>query len=203
MKLLTFAVSAMLLAFAAPANAAPPVVNQAAPDFTATDLNGTTVTLSELKGKTVVLEWTNPECPFVVKQYDSKVMQGLQEKAAADGVVWIAINSSAEGKEGYHTADETKTFDAGQGAKYAHKILDTDGKIGKLYDAKTTPHMFVINAEGNLVYQGAIDDNSSPRVSDAATAKNYVAQALAELKDGKTVTEQTTQPYGCGVKYAD
>ena len=200
MKYLTLALTAFALFTAAPAQAAPEI-GKPAPDFTATDLDGKAVKLSDFKGKTVVLEWTNPQCPFVVKHYETKNMQKLQEQAAADGVVWIAINSSAKGKEGNVTAEEAKKFDAEAGAKYAHKILDADGTIGHLYDAKTTPTMFVIDKAGNLAYAGAIDSDNSPRASSVATATNYVTAALADLKAGVPVKTPVTQSYGCGVKY--
>ncbi len=200
MKRMILAALALIAIGAQPALAAPEV-GKPAPDFTAKDINGKDVKLSALKGKTVVLEWTNHQCPFVVKQYDTKNMQTLQEKATKDGVVWISIVSSAKGKEGYVTADEAKKNDAESGAKYTHKILDESGEIGKLYDAKTTPHMFVVNAEGNVVYMGAIDSNPSPRLSAVEGATNYVAAALDALKAGKPVEPSSTQPYGCGVKY--
>lgn len=198
-KMMTLAAAVLALFAATPALAAP-AIGQPAPDFTATDINGAEVKLSDLKGKNVVLEWTNPQCPFVVKQYDNKQMQTAQEQAVADGAVWISINSSAAGKEGSLSVEETKKIDAETGAKYSHKIIDADGTIGRLYDAKTTPHVFVIDATGNLVYMGAIDDDSSPRMS-AKPTKNYVTAALADLKAGKPVETATTQPYGCGVKY--
>lgn len=200
MKRMILAALAVLVMGATPALAAPEV-GKPAPDFTATDINGASVTLSALKGKTVVLEWTNHQCPFVVKQYDTKAMQTLQEKATKDGVVWISIVSSAKGKEGHVTAEEAKKIATESGAKFTHKILDESGVIGKLYDAKTTPHMFVVNAEGNVAYMGAIDSDPSPRLSSVAGATNYVAAALEALKAGKAVEPASTQPYGCGVKY--
>jgi peroxiredoxin len=180
---------------------AAPEIGQPAPAFTATDTNGKSVALADLKGKTVVLEWTNHECPFVVKHYGSGNMQALQAEATKDGVVWVSINSSAKGKEGNTTAEEANKIIADQKALPTHKILDESGEIGKLYDAKTTPDMFVINKEGVLVYKGAIDDKSGFDPEEVKTAKNYVRAALADLKADKPVEVSSTKPYGCGVKY--
>ncbi|MCE7887507.1 MAG: thioredoxin family protein [Alphaproteobacteria bacterium PRO2] len=191
-----------ILAFAAPAIAAP-TVGQPAPDFSATDVNGKAVKLSDLKGKIVVLEWTNNECPYVKKHYGSGNMQKTQKEAAAKGVEWITVNSSAPGRQGHVSAEEAKKIMTDAGGAPSAEILDEDGKIGKAYDAKTTPHMFVIDKEGTLVYAGAIDDNPSPKPEDAAAAKNYVLAALSDIEAGKPVETPTSQPYGCAVKYAD
>jgi peroxiredoxin len=180
---------------------AAPEIGQPAPAFTATDTNGKTVSLSDFKGKTVVLEWTNHECPFVVKHYKSGNMQALQAEAAKDDVVWISVVSSAKDKEGNVTAEEANKIIADQKAVPAHKILDETGTIGKLYDAKTTPHMFVIDKNGVLAYAGAIDDKSGFDPEEVKTAKNYVRAALADLKAEKPVEVSSTKPYGCGVKY--
>lgn len=180
---------------------AAPEVGKPAPEFTGTDSNGVSHKLSDFKGKTVVLEWTNPECPYVVKHYDSKNMQNLQKEYTGKDVVWLTINSSAIGKQGAQSAEEANTYLADKGSYATARLLDPTGEIGKLYDAKTTPHMFVINKEGTLVYQGAIDDNDSAKPEDAATAKNYVKAALDSLSDGKPVEMAQTKPYGCGVKY--
>lgn len=185
---------------AMPAQAAP-VVGQPAPDFTGTDTNGKTHKLSDLKGKTVVLEWTNPGCPFVVKHYDSGNMQKLQADAAAKDVVWLSINSGAEGKEGHQTAEAGNAYIAEKNGKAAALIIDSSGEIGKLYDAKTTPHMFVINKEGVLVYDGAIDSDDSFKPETIAGATNYVSAALAALEGGTAVEPSKTKPYGCSVKY--
>ena len=176
-------------------------IGKPAPDFTGKDSNGKEHTLSDYKGKTVVLEWTNPECPFVMKHYDSKNMQGLQEKYTGKDVVWLTINSSAAEKQGNQSAEQANAYIAEKGAKATARILDPEGVIGKAYDAKVTPHMFVINKEGTLVYQGAIDDNDSSKAEDAATAKNYVAAALDTTLEGKAVETAQSKPYGCGVKY--
>ena len=176
-------------------------VGQPAPDFSATDIAGKSVKLADLKGKTVVLEWTNAKCPFVVKHYDSHNMQKLQDKYTAAGVVWITVNSSAEGKEGYVNAVDAQQILDEKSSKPSHYVIDASGAIGRLYDARTTPHMFVINKEGTLVYAGAIDSNDSfkPETIDGAT--NYVAAALDSLAAGQPVEVASTKAYGCGVKY--
>ena len=178
-------------------------VGKPAPDFTSTDaLSGKPVALSELKGKTVVLEWNNPQCPFVKKFYSVGAMQALQGKATKDGVVWIAVNSSAEGKEGFmKDASEAKAFVADKKAQPSHYLLDPKGTIGHAYGAKTTPHMFVIDGAGTLVYEGAIDSKSTADTADIATATNYVTEALASLKAGTPIKTTSTRPYGCFVKY--
>lgn len=177
----------------------------AAPDFKAVDsISGKEFSLSDYKGKTVVLEWVNFGCPFVKKHYGSSNMQNLQKQAAKDGVIWISVNSAAEGKQGYIATDETVRKELkDHNAVPARFVRDTSGSIGKAYGAKTTPHMFIVDAEGTLVYQGAIDDKASVDIADVAKAINYVNTALVELKAGKKVHTATTTPYGCGVKYAD
>jgi len=180
---------------------AAPEVGKPAPEFMANDVDGNHVMLSSLKGKTVVLEWTNPDCPFVHKHYDSGNMQKVQKQATADGVVWVAIDSSAKGKEGNYPAPELKKIYTDKKSNFSHLLIDEAGEIGKLYGAKTTPHMFVINKDGILSYAGAIDDKSGTDKEEVKTAKNYVLEALAELKAGKPVTTSITNPYGCGVKY--
>lgn len=172
-----------------------------APDFKTTDIAGKEQSLSKYKGKTVVLEWNNPECPFVRKQYDTKNMQKLQHEATAQGVVWLTVNSGAEGKQGSMTPAQAKEKLADDGAHPTAYILDSKGTIGKLYGAKTTPHMFVVDKAGNLAYQGAIDDDSTADHEAVKTAKNYVRAALASLKAGKPVEVAETKAYGCSVKY--
>jgi peroxiredoxin len=179
-----------------------PEVGKPAPDFTRTDTNGQEVNLSALKGKTVVLEWTNHLCPFVKKHYGSGNMQKLQEEAAANGVVWISVISSAHGMEGNITPEEANKITLEQNAHPAHKILDEPGTLGRLYDAKTTPHVFVIDKDGTLVYAGAIDNDDSVRPVNNPDTKNYVREALNALKDGKPIETPSTKPYGCSVKYA-
>lgn len=176
-------------------------IGKPAPEFTATDTNGKTHKLSDFKGKNVVLEWTNPECPFVIKHYDVGNMQKLQEKYTAEGVIWLSINSSAAGKEGNMTAEESNKYIAEQKSKETARIIDADGTIGKLYDAKTTPHMFVIDKDGNVAYMGAIDSDSSFKSEKIEGATNYVSAALDSLLAGKPVEMASTKPYGCSVKY--
>ncbi len=200
MKKFTLALAALAMLAAAPAIAAPEI-GKPAPEITATDINGAPFKLSDHKGKIVVLEWTNSECPFVVKHYETNNMQKTQKAALDKGVEWITINSSAPGKQGAVTADEEKKIIADKGASNTTAILDPTGEIGHLYDAQTTPHMFVIDKDGNVAYMGAIDDNSSPKHDTVEGAKNYVLTALDELTAGAPVSTPVTQPYGCGVKY--
>ncbi len=183
------------LAFSAPA------IGEKAPEFKGKTMNGEIVSLSDFQGKKVILEWTNHECPFVIKHYDTGNMQQLQEEATEDGAVWLSIVSSAEGKQGYTDPETAKQVVEEVGAKATDRILDPEGEIGKAYQAKTTPHMFIIDEEGMLVYQGAIDDNSSPRPGTVEGAKNYVRAALDDLEAGRNVQVASTKPYGCSVKY--
>ncbi len=200
LKFLMMAALATIVSFSHTAKAEI-VVGEPAPDFTATDTMGVEHSLSDFKGKTVVLEWSNHECPFVVKHYESGNMQKLQEAATTNDVVWLTIVSSAEGKQGATSADEANKIMEDVGAKSTARILDPSGEIGKMYDAKTTPHMFVINEEGNVVYAGAIDSDSSFKQSSIEGATNYVTDALASLKAGEEVKVASTKPYGCSVKY--
>lgn len=174
-----------------------------APDFTLTDSNGKSHKLSDFKGKLVVLEWTNSECPFVVKHYGSNNMQKLQKELTGEGIVWLTINSSAEGKQGHCTPEQANEKVKTSGAAPTAVLLDPDGKVGKQYGAKTTPHMYVIDKEGILQYQGAIDSDNSPKPEAIASAENYVKSAVAEITAGKPVTKANTKPYGCSVKYKD
>lgn len=173
----------------------------AAPDFTVTDSDGKAQTLSSYKGKYVVLEWFNEGCPFVKKHYESNNMQTLQKEALGKGVVWLSVISSAEGKQGYSTPAEANATRKRWNVAATATLLDTKSEAGKLYEAKTTPHLFVINPEGKIVYMGAIDDKSSSDPADVKTAKNYVKAALDEAMSGKSVTTASTTPYGCSVKY--
>jgi AhpC/TSA family len=190
-----------LFAGAAPASAA--VANgQPAPDFTLTDIDGQPHHLSDYKGKTVVLEWNNPDCPIVHKHYDSGNIPGLQKAAAADGVVWLLINSGAPGKEGGdYTADQIKAWLKERGSVPTAYLRDPTGTVGHLYGAQTTPHMFVITADGMLVYHGGIDSIASADQADIPRAENYVKEALAEVKAGQPVAKGSSRPYGCTVKY--
>ena len=178
-------------------------IGQPAPDFSLTDCSGKKVSLSDFKGKVVVLEWVNHNCPFVVKHYGSGNMQKLQADATAKGVTWLSICSSAPGKPGHtDAAGAAKKCTETQSAAAAY-LLDETGKVGKTYGAKVTPEMYVIDANGVLVYHGAIDDKKSTNPGDIAGAKNYVAAALNEVLAGKPVSTSKTDPYGCGVKYAN
>jgi hypothetical protein len=176
-------------------------IGQPAPDFTLTDSNGKSHSLVEFKGKTVVLEWNNPDCPFVGKHYGSGNMQKQQAEATAAGVIWLTINSSATGKQGDITGAEANAYVAKVGAKQTAYLLDPTGQVGHLYGARTTPHMFVIDKSGVLRYMGGIDSIKSTDKSDVPKATQYVPQALSELAAGKPVSAPTAEPYGCGVKY--
>ncbi len=191
-----------LLALAGSAVRASVEVGQPAPDFTLTDLAGQTHSLADYKGKVVVLEWNNPDCPFVKKHYDSGNIPNLQKSATADGVVWLVINSGASGKEGanYTSAEITSWLQKSSAAPTAY-CFDHDGKVGHLYNAKTTPDMYVINADGILVYDGAIDSIRSAKTDDIAKATNYVKAALDALKSGQPIAKPVSEPYGCSVKY--
>ena len=184
--------------------AAPSLVHAApAPAFTARDIDGKTRSLAEFKGKVVVLEWVNEGCPYVKKHYSGN-MQGLQQAATADGVVWLSIVSSAPGKQGYFSdGAAAKTWMGAKGAKPTTLLLDPEGVVATTYKAKTTPHMFVIDRAGAVVYEGAIDDIPSSKVEDLPKARNLVAAALADVKAGRKVAVAYAQPYGCAVKYKD
>lgn len=195
------ALAAIGLAACLPSANAAPVVGEPAPEFTAVDTNGVEHSLSDFKGKNVVLEWSNHECPFVVKHYESGNMQKIQKEATEGGAIWLTIVSSAEGKQGAVSAEEANKIMTESGASATAKILDPTGVIGKLYDAKTTPHMFVINKEGVLVYAGAIDSDSSFEQSSIEGATNYVSDALKSLNAGEEIKVSSTKPYGCSVKY--
>ncbi len=172
-----------------------------APDFTLKGADGKPYKLSEFKGKTVVLEWFNKDCPYVRKFYDSKTMQGLQKDMTAKGVVWFSIVSSSAGNEGFMDAATAANVRAEKGMGNTAVLLDDKGAVGKLYAAKTTPHMFVIDKMGKLAYQGAMDDQPSANPETLKKANNYVAAALGALEKGQPVKDASTQPYGCSVKY--
>jgi len=178
-------------------------VGESAPEFTATDTNGQIHKLSEYQGKFVVLEWTNRGCPYTQKHYNSGNMQRLQRDWTSRGVVWLTVVSSAPGKQGYVTASEENAYLKQANAAPTAVLLDPAGTLGHLYDAKTTPHIFIIDPKGALIYNGAIDDRPTTDVSDVNGAKNYVSIALEEATSGKPVSNPTTRPYGCSVKYAD
>lgn len=174
-----------------------------APDFTlkGTSSKGRDITLADFKGKIVVLEWLNHGCPFVRKHYDSNNMQSLQKKLVSSNVIWFSIVSSAEGKQGFVDNGQAMAERKKYNSASTDVLLDPTGKVGNLYQAKTTPHMYVIDKEGNLAYQGAIDDMADTEQASIAGAKNYVDQAVSELQAQKKVSIASTKAYGCGIKY--
>jgi peroxiredoxin len=184
------------------ASAASATVGKLAPDFSLQGADGKSHALSDYKGKFVVLEWTNPNCPFVHKFYDSGTMQKLQTEETAKGVAWLRINSSAEGHDGYQTASDMTGYIAKNNVAATASLIDANGEVGHMYGARTTPHMFVIDPKGTLIYAGGIDSKPSPDPADIASATNYVTAALDEAMAGKPVTTPTARPYGCSVKYA-
>lgn len=173
-----------------------------AQDFKLTDMYGKTIQLSSFRGKTVVMEWHNPGCPFVVKHYDSGNMQKTQAAARKQGVVWLTINSGAPGKQGHMKGPEAQKLAKAQGLNADHYLLDVKGVVGKAYAAKTTPHMYIIDDSGKLVYQGGIDDKPTANKADIEGARNHVTVALGELNAGKSISVAQSRPYGCSVKYA-
>ena len=189
--------------FAAPALAAGPDLGKPAPDFAAADTHGKPVKLTDMKGKLVILEWSNHQCPYVRKHYGAGNMQKTQEAARALGVTWITIISSAPGEQGHVNAADANKLTAERSAKPHHVVLDPAGKIGRMYAARVTPHMFIVGTDGRLVYKGAIDSIRSSRQSDIASAKNYVTAALGEIKAGKQIADADTAAYGCTIHYKD
>ena len=200
MRKITASVMLLVLSTAA-AMAAGPVIGAVAPDFTGVDSNGNSVTLSDLRGKIVVLEWTNHDCPYVRKHYGSGNMQALQAEAQDAGVVWLTIISSAPGKQGYVEPAEANRLTESRKAVPHAVLLEPDGDIGRAYGARTTPHMFVIDADGVLRYKGGIDDKPTSDPADIATANNYVRAALADIATGSEIRTAVSRPYGCSVKY--
>jgi peroxiredoxin len=191
---------AVSLAFIAPPTlAATP--GQRAPDFALPDLSGKTVELSGLKGQYVVLEWVNPECPYVRKHYNSGNMPALQKDFGAKSVVWLAINSTNAAHSEFKSPAEMGAWMKEKGGSPAATLIDSDSKVGKLYGARTTPHMYIIDPNGVLIYAGAIDDKRSTSLEDVKVAKNYVRAALGEAMEGRPVSTASTSPYGCTVKY--
>jgi peroxiredoxin len=174
-----------------------------APDFQGKDSNGKTQSLSQYKGKYVVLEWANQGCPYEQKHYNSGNMESLQKQWTTKGVVWLSVISSAPGQQGFVSPAQENEYLTKMHAAPSAAILDPSGAIGKLYTAKTTPHMFVIDPSGKLIYEGAVDDQPTPDPASLKGAKNYVSTALNESMAGKAVTTQTTRPYGCSVKYGE
>ncbi|MGF1512983.1 MAG: redoxin domain-containing protein [Elainellaceae cyanobacterium] len=181
--------------------AAPVRVGEPAPDFTAVDSQGNAHALSDFRGQVVVLEWTNHQCPFVAKHYGSGNMQALQADATAKDVTWLSIVSSAPGKQGYVEADKANELTESRSASPTAVLLDPEGDIGRLYDARTTPHMFVINEDGVVEYMGAIDSIPSADTADLEKAENYVEAALTSVLADQPVETTASQPYGCSVKY--
>ena len=202
MKRIVLHVSTVLctLAVAALLEAAPQV-GKPAPDFTSVDSHGATHRLRDYRGKIVVLEWTNHQCPFVGKHYTTGNMQALQKSATEAGVTWLSVISSAPGKQGHVTGAEASALSANRNASPTAVLLDAEGVVGRLYDARTTPHMYIIDAAGTLVYMGGIDDKPSTRHADVKSAKNYVRAALDDLGRAQAVSMPVTRPYGCSVKY--
>ena len=179
----------------------PPAIGTEAPEFSLPAAKGTTHALSQSKGKYVVLEWFNPECPFVKKHYGGNNMQNLQKEFTDKGVVWLTIDSSAPGTEGYLTPEQGEKIISSWKIHHTALLLDPEGKVGRAYGAKNTPNMVVINPEGKITYQGAIDSKATPNPADIPSSTNYVKAALEESLAGKPVSNPQTKPYGCSVKY--
>jgi hypothetical protein len=192
---------ALLFALLSTAAFAAPAPGDAAPNFSLADVQGQKHSLSDYKGKYVVLEWNNPECPFVHKHYDSGNMQKLQQEERAKGVVWLTINSASANRQGDLPPGQIEKFLQDSHADPTAYMRDPDGTVGHLYGAKTTPHMFVIGPDGKLIYEGGIDNRPTPDPADIPGATNYVRAALDEAMAGKPVTVATSRPYGCSVKY--
>lgn len=179
------------------------VVGQPAPAFSATDTAGKPVSLADFKGKHVVLEWVNPGCPFVKKHYQSGNMPATQKAATAKGVVWLAVASTAKDASDYKPAGELSAWMKGTGAAPTATLMDPDGKVGRAYGARTTPHMYLVDPQGKLIYAGAIDSKPTANPEDIKTAVNHVNQAVGEALEGKSVSQATTRAYGCAIKYAN
>jgi peroxiredoxin len=198
--ILTAAVLGFAATFSLPAGAQVKT-GETAPAFSLPDTSGNTQSLEAAKGKFIVLEWINHDCPFVMKHYGSGNMQNLQAELTGKGVVWYSIASSAEGKQGHYDAAKWNELSAEKGSKASAVLLDPNGEVGKAYGAQTTPHMFLINPEGKIVYQGAIDSNPSPDPKDISGSTNYVRQAFEQASSGQEVSAPSTKAYGCSVKY--
>ena len=199
-KILLSALAVSAMAVAVPATAKIATGSNVS-DMTVIDSNGTTHNLSDFAGKKVVLEWTNEGCPYVKKHYTTDNMQKTQRMATEDGAVWLSVISSAPGKQGYKSGEEANAWKTAQNVASTAVILDGEGKMGKAFAAKTTPHMYIIDETQTLVYQGAIDDNRSASPATVEGAKNYVVAAMEDLKAGRAVAESDTAPYGCSIKY--
>ena len=190
------------LTLGATAALAAATVGQPAPAFSAVDATGKTVSLADFKGKHVVLEWVNPGCPYVQKHYNSANMQGTQKDAVAQGVVWLAVNSTAQDASDYKAPAAMAQWMQAQKAAATATLMDSDGKVGRAYGARTTPHMYVVNPAGTLVYAGAIDSKPTASPADIPSATNHVKVALAESLAGKPLSMPSTRAYGCSVKYS-
>jgi peroxiredoxin len=177
------------------------LIGAAAPAFTLTDSNGRNLSLADFKGKTVVLEWTSHECPYVGKHYRGNNMQALQKKWTGQGVVWLSVISSAPGQPGHVSPQQANKLTVDREAAPTAVLFDPTGKVGRVYGARTTPHMYVINGEGALVYKGGIDDQPTARLQDLKGARNFVDQALSEISQGKPVSVTASRAYGCSIKY--
>ena len=199
MKTLLLALSSLVATTLFAADSPP--VGAAAPDFSLPDASGKSHSLSEYKGKYVVLEWFNPECPFVKKHYGTDNMQKLQKEYTDKGVVWLTIDSNAPGTEGNLTPEQAEKVATSWKTQQTALLLDPDGKVGRAYGAKNTPNMVIINPEGKIAYEGAIDSKATPNPADIPNSTNYVKAALDESLAGKPVSNPTTKPYGCSVKY--
>ncbi len=200
--ILICAMTAMLAAASSHGAPAQADVGSPAPGFALTDSNGKPVSLADFRGKTVVLEWTNHECPYVGKHYRGNNMQALQKKWTADGVVWLTVISSAPGEQGHVSPAEANKLTADRGAAPTAVLFDPKGQAGRAYGATATPHMYVISGAGTLVYKGGIDDKPTARLEDLKTARNFVDEALTEIKQGKPVSVGFSRVYGCTIKYA-
>ena len=199
MKKLLIPVALALLTGSALAAA---TVGQAAPAFTVQDTAGKPVSLADYKGKTVVLEWVNPGCPYVQKHYNAANMQGTQKDAAAKGVVWLTVNSTASDHGDYKAPAAMSQWMQQHKAAASATLMDSDGKVGRAYGARTTPHLYIVDGSGTLVYAGGIDNKASTNPADIPGATNHVKVALGDLQAGKAVSQPTTRPYGCSVKYS-
>lgn len=176
-------------------------IGEEAPDFTLMAADGSEQSLSDYRGQYVILEWVNHGCPYVKKHYNSKNMTNMQKAMTAKGVAWLSISSSKEGSQGYHTPSEWQKVNEEKGGAATAVLLDSAGDVGRLYGARTTPHMYVINPEGVLIYKGAIDSIPSTDIDDIPKAKSYVVLAVDQAMSGQNVEIASTEPYGCSVKY--
>jgi len=201
--LTSLALAVLTVGAAVPHHSEKAAIGEVTPSWSATDTAGKTEDITQYRGKFVVLEWTNPECPFVKKHYNSGNMQATQAKATSMGAVWLSIDSSGEGNVGYLTTGQANSLRKDWKVKSNATILDSNGKLGKIYSARATPQIVIINPKGVVIYNGAIDDKPTADVEDIATAKNYALTNLKLAMEGKPVEEATTRPYGCGIKYSD